>query len=56
MHDELYFPFDFIRMWFLFIYNNLNGICFDQIEAIMNDFIQLKPHSNVYESETMIEG
>ncbi|XP_077238502.1 double-stranded DNA binding protein [Tasmannia lanceolata] len=27
-----------------------------KIEAIMNDFIQLKPHSNVYESETMIEG
>lgn len=28
----------------------------DQIEAIMNDFIQLKPQSNVYEAETMIEG
>ncbi|XP_026424533.1 DNA-binding protein BIN4-like [Papaver somniferum] len=27
-----------------------------KIEAIMDDFIQLKPHSNVYESETMIEG
>ncbi|RWR82656.1 DNA-binding protein BIN4 isoform X4 [Cinnamomum micranthum f. kanehirae] len=27
-----------------------------KVEAIMNDFIQLKPHSNVYESETMIEG
>ncbi|XP_058068181.1 DNA-binding protein BIN4 isoform X2 [Magnolia sinica] len=27
-----------------------------KIEAIMNDFIQLKPHSNVYEAETMIEG
>ncbi|KAI3963706.1 hypothetical protein MKW98_021946 [Papaver atlanticum] len=27
-----------------------------KIEAIMDDFIQLIPHSNVYESETMIEG
>ncbi|OUZ99229.1 hypothetical protein BVC80_8967g37 [Macleaya cordata] len=27
-----------------------------KIEAVMNDFIQLKPHSNVYEAETMIEG
>lgn len=27
-----------------------------KIEAIMNDFIQLKPQSNVYEAETMIEG
>lgn len=27
-----------------------------QIEAIMNDFIQLKPQSNVYDAETMIEG
>lgn len=27
-----------------------------QIEAIMNDFIQLKPESNVYEAETMVEG
>ncbi|XP_026426783.1 DNA-binding protein BIN4-like isoform X1 [Papaver somniferum] len=27
-----------------------------KIEAIMDDFIQLKPHSNVYESETTIEG
>ncbi|KAG4133892.1 hypothetical protein ERO13_D08G117800v2 [Gossypium hirsutum] len=26
------------------------------IEAIMNDFIQLKPQSNVYEAETMVEG
>ncbi|XP_065859721.1 DNA-binding protein BIN4-like [Euphorbia lathyris] len=26
------------------------------IEAIMNDFIQLKAHSNVYEAETMVEG
>ncbi|MQM04344.1 hypothetical protein Taro_037146, partial [Colocasia esculenta] len=24
--------------------------------AIMNDFVQLKPHSNVFEAETMIEG
>ncbi|XP_042519591.1 DNA-binding protein BIN4-like [Macadamia integrifolia] len=29
---------------------------FVQIEAVMNDFIQLKPQSNVYEAETMIEG
>ncbi|KAJ0046440.1 hypothetical protein Pint_05432 [Pistacia integerrima] len=28
----------------------------DQIEAIMNDFIQLKPQGNVYGSETMVEG
>lgn len=28
----------------------------DQIEAIMNDFIQLNPQSNVYEAETMVEG
>ncbi|KAF5197558.1 Dna-binding protein bin4 [Thalictrum thalictroides] len=27
-----------------------------KIEAVMNDFIQLKPISNVYEAETMIEG
>ncbi|WCJ27554.1 double-stranded DNA binding [Euphorbia peplus] len=27
-----------------------------KIEAIMNDFIQLKAHSNVYEAETMVEG
>ncbi|KAL7003715.1 DNA-binding protein bin4 [Sarracenia purpurea var. burkii] len=27
-----------------------------KIEAIMNDFIQLKPQSNVDEAETMIEG
>ncbi|KMT16426.1 hypothetical protein BVRB_3g050530 isoform A [Beta vulgaris subsp. vulgaris] len=27
-----------------------------KIEAIMNDFIQLKPQSNVYNAETMVEG
>lgn len=27
-----------------------------KIEAIMNDFIQLKPQSNVYDTETMVEG
>ncbi|XP_039035601.1 DNA-binding protein BIN4-like [Hibiscus syriacus] len=27
-----------------------------KIEAIMNDFIQMKPQSNVYEAETMVEG
>ncbi|KAL2921580.1 DNA-binding protein BIN4 [Bienertia sinuspersici] len=27
-----------------------------KIEAVMNDFIQLKPQSNVYDSETMVEG
>ncbi|KAL4205351.1 hypothetical protein AMTRI_Chr01g136840 [Amborella trichopoda] len=27
-----------------------------KVEAVMNDFIQLKPHSNVFESETMVEG
>ncbi|XP_057800661.1 DNA-binding protein BIN4 [Salvia miltiorrhiza] len=27
-----------------------------KIEAIMNDYIQLKPQSNIYESETMVEG
>ncbi|KAJ3696262.1 hypothetical protein LUZ60_001639 [Juncus effusus] len=27
-----------------------------KIEAIMNDFIQLEPQSNVFESETMVEG
>jgi hypothetical protein len=27
-----------------------------KIEAIMNDFIQLIPQSNVYEAETMVEG
>ncbi|XP_061356663.1 DNA-binding protein BIN4 [Gastrolobium bilobum] len=27
-----------------------------KVEAIMNDFIQLKPQSNVYEAETMVEG
>ena len=27
-----------------------------QVEAVMNDFIQLKPQSSVYEAETMVEG
>jgi hypothetical protein len=27
-----------------------------QIEAIMNDFIQLEPQSNLFEAETMMEG
>ncbi|XP_072994285.1 uncharacterized protein [Typha latifolia] len=27
-----------------------------KIEAIMNDFVQLEPQSNVFEAETMIEG
>lgn len=27
-----------------------------KIEAIMNDYVQLKPQSNVYEAETMVEG
>ncbi|KAL0400499.1 UNVERIFIED_CONTAM: DNA-binding protein BIN4 [Sesamum latifolium] len=27
-----------------------------KIEAIMDDYIQLKPQSNVYEAETMVEG
>ncbi|KAF6156841.1 hypothetical protein GIB67_002758 [Kingdonia uniflora] len=27
-----------------------------KVEAIMNDFIQLTPQSNVYETETMVEG
>ncbi|GAB4858646.1 hypothetical protein Ancab_010119 [Ancistrocladus abbreviatus] len=27
-----------------------------KVEAIMNDFIQLKPQSNVYDAETMVEG
>ncbi|GLJ09403.1 hypothetical protein SUGI_0108750 [Cryptomeria japonica] len=27
-----------------------------KIEAIMDDFIQLQPHSNIYEAETMVEG
>ncbi|RVW41298.1 DNA-binding protein BIN4 [Vitis vinifera] len=27
-----------------------------KVEAVMNDFIQLKPQSNVYEAETMVEG
>ncbi|KAI4306596.1 hypothetical protein L6164_029857 [Bauhinia variegata] len=27
-----------------------------KVEAIMNDFVQLKPQSNVYEAETMVEG
>ncbi|XP_024017574.1 DNA-binding protein BIN4, partial [Morus notabilis] len=27
-----------------------------KIEAIMNDFIQLRPQSNVFEAETMVEG
>ncbi|XP_039120246.1 DNA-binding protein BIN4 [Dioscorea cayenensis subsp. rotundata] len=27
-----------------------------KIEAIMNDFIQLEPQSNVFEAETMVEG
>ncbi|KAL5974156.1 hypothetical protein ACLOJK_030819 [Asimina triloba] len=33
-----------------------SDVLFDLKEAVMNDFIQLKPHSNVYEAETMIEG
>lgn len=38
---------------------NILGMCsvsVAQIEAIMNDFIQLKPQSNVFEAETMVEG
>ncbi|KAF3678310.1 DNA-binding protein BIN4 [Capsicum annuum] len=27
-----------------------------KVEAIMNDFIQLKSHSNLYDAETMVEG
>ncbi|KAF3325049.1 DNA-binding protein BIN4 [Carex littledalei] len=27
-----------------------------KIEAIMNDFIQLEPQSNLFEAETMVEG
>ncbi|XP_078440266.1 DNA-binding protein BIN4-like isoform X1 [Wolffia australiana] len=27
-----------------------------KVEAIMSDFIQLKPHSNLFEAETVIEG
>lgn len=27
-----------------------------KIESIMTDYVQLKPHSNVFEAETMIEG
>ena len=27
-----------------------------QVQAVMNYFIQLKPQSNVYEAETMVEG
>lgn len=34
----------------------LSSLFLDQIEAIMNDFIQLKPQSNVDEAETMVEG
>lgn len=46
----------------LFIKDGPNGniivifIIFAQIEAIMNDYIQLKPQSNIYEAETMVEG
>lgn len=32
----------------------LNCFLLEQIEAIMNDFIQLKPET--YEAETMVEG
>lgn len=34
----------------------LSSLFLVQIEAIMNDFIQLKPQSNVDEAETMVEG
>ena len=27
-----------------------------QVKAVMNDFIQLKPQSDVYEVEIMVEG
>ncbi|MED6210915.1 hypothetical protein PIB30_068579 [Stylosanthes scabra] len=41
-------------------HNSVAQVSFGQseakIEAIMNDFIQLKPQSNVYEAETMVEG
>lgn len=40
--------------WFFSFYAINIFLC--QIEAIMNDFIQLKPQSNVYEAETMVEG
>lgn len=34
--------------------STLNCLLLEQIEAIMNDFIQLKPET--YEAETMVEG
>ena len=37
-------------------YHNPFPVFPGQIEAIMNDFIQLEPQSNVFEAETMMEG
>jgi len=36
--------------------SSLDLVSLEQIEAIMNDFIQLAPQSNVYDAETMVEG
>jgi hypothetical protein len=38
------------------IYHNPSPVFHVQIEAIMNDFIQLEPQFNLFEAETMMEG
>ncbi|CAN6247202.1 unnamed protein product [Urochloa humidicola] len=38
------------------VYHNSSPVFLLQIEAIMNDFIQLEPQSNLFEAETMMEG
>ena len=38
------------------VYHNPSPVFPVQIEAIMNDFIQLEPQSNLFEAETMMEG
>ncbi|CAL5060312.1 unnamed protein product [Urochloa decumbens] len=38
------------------VYHNSSPVFPVQIEAIMNDFIQLEPQSNLFEAETMMEG
>ncbi|KAF8389438.1 hypothetical protein HHK36_026133 [Tetracentron sinense] len=56
--------FDLKGMFWLSLYGGLHLILWNvsfgqteaKIEAVMNDFIQLKPQSNVYEAETMVEG
>ncbi|KAL8151239.1 hypothetical protein V2J09_021047 [Rumex salicifolius] len=43
------------HLYYMYLYVSV-GPSEAKIEAITNDFIQLKPQSNVYDAETMVEG